>query len=350
MKPLVSVIIPTARAHARWRHMLKHVSEGLRKQTYRNFEVVVVFKLIDDETANILREFSKDLPVKTIMQKDGFVPEAYNLGIENASGEIIAFLDDDAVPYPNWLEEYVKTYNKYDRVGGVSGTTESANLTKDGKITRVPEDSVYPHRKRLKYYDFPWSRPLNGMSNWLIYFGKDGLVHHSPLIENKEKLVLPSLLYMGANMSVKSEALEGIKISENSFLGFAFEQLLSFQIWQKGFNLLFNPKAKVLHFIHKESTGRFYARPKRAALRDAEYVLTYLSLKSKVKAISWPAYALGVSQLILARILRAKNYGPIVSIYRVYGLLHGFVITNSSIISGTLGGKFSIRNSLAKLL
>lgn len=57
-----------------------------------------------------------------------------------------------------------------------------------------------------------------------------------------------------------------------------------------------------------------------------------------------------VFKLILARILRAKDYGPVVSTYRVYGLLYGFVIVNSSIISDAFGGKFSIKNSLAKLL
>ena len=82
--------------------------------------MVVVFKPAGDATEKILKEYSKDLPIKTIMQKKGSITGAYNLGLKNANGQIIAFLDDDAVPYPNWLEEHVKTYGKYGGVGGVS--------------------------------------------------------------------------------------------------------------------------------------------------------------------------------------------------------------------------------------
>ncbi len=348
MEPSVSVLIPTyERAKT-----LKYVLEGLEKQTYRNFEIIIVLKPGQDETSSLLEAFQKKLRMKVVIQKQGSVAAAYNLGLRAAKGEIIAFLDDDAIPSPDWMETHIKTYERFENVGGVSGIAKSAKIQGNKRIVEIPEEHVYPYKRQQKYYDLPWTNPLRGMSDWLIYFGKDGLIHNRALLDEKETLrePVPSLLYMGANMSVKRKAIEGTWVNENSFLGFAFEQVLSFQIWKRGYSLLFNPKAKVLHVIHRESTGRFYTTPKKAALRDAEFVLTFLSLRSKAKDVSWIAYILGVFKLILARILRAKNYGLTTSVYRVYGLLYGFVIANSYAISGALGGRFSIRNSLERLL
>ena len=45
---------------------------------------------------------------------------ARNLGIKEARGDIIAFIDDDALPFPDWAEEMVKTYED-DQVIAVTG-------------------------------------------------------------------------------------------------------------------------------------------------------------------------------------------------------------------------------------
>lgn len=347
MNPLVSVLIPTYRRA----YTLKYVLEGLKRQTYRNFEVIVVFKPSGDETEDVLNKYSEELPIVTIEQKHGFVTDAYNLGLKEASGQIVAFLDDDAVPSANWLEEHTKIYGKYENVGGVSGTTKSACISEDGKIVQISEDSVHPYRRRSKHYHFSWSRPITGMSNWLIYLGTDGLVHHHPQIsKNDLKEISSSLFLMGANMSVKKEAVNGLKINEDLILGFAFEQLLSYQIWRRGYKLLFNPDASVLHIVHSESTGRFFKTPKRAALRDAEFVLTFFFLKSQEREISWLAYALGVLSLIFARTMRVREYGLLTSLYRIYGLSYGFLIGFTYTIFNAFGQKFSIRASLSMLL
>lgn len=347
MKSVVSIIIPTYKRA----HTLKHVLEGLRRQTYRNFEVIVVLKAGGDETEEILEKYSKDLPLIIVIQKDGFVTDAYNLGVAEANGEIVAFLDDDAVPYPNWLEEHVNIYNKYRRVGGISGITKSARITDNGELRQIPEDSFYPYGRKVKQYDFPWSRPLTDMSRWLIYFGRDGLVHHRLRLEDENLHgIFPSLLHMGANMSVKKAAIKGLSINENLILGFAFEQLLSYRISRRGYKLLYNTNAKVLHIVHKESMGRFFQSPSRAALRDAEFILTFFSLKSQEKGVLWVAYVLGLITLVIGRILRGRDYGFFISMHRIHGLLYGFVVGCAYVISRDIGGKFSIRNALKKLL
>ena len=346
MGPRVSIIIPTYKRAS----TLKYVLEGLKEQTYKNFELIIVFKPSGDETQRLLKQYIKDLTMKIVTQKYGFITDAYNLGLEEATGQIVAFLDDDAIPYPNWLEEHVKTYIKHSKVGGVSGPSMSAKITRDGRIIQVPEDFICPHRGSQRSYSFPWMLPIHGMSNWLIFFGRDGLVHHHPQLRNGNfQRILPSLLHMGANMSVKKEAIEGLSVTDNLILGFAFEQLLGYQIWDRRYALLFNPNAKVSHIIHSESMGRFFKNPKRAALRDAEFVLTFSILKSQEKDLSWIAYILGIITLIISRVFKAKENGIRISMYRIYGLLSGFVTGSAYLISKTIKGSFHVRASLKRL-
>jgi glycosyltransferase involved in cell wall biosynthesis len=345
LEPLVTIIIPTFKRG----HLLKYPLEGLKKQTYQNFEVIIIHKPSGDDTEKIVKKYSETFPLLVIKQKSGYVTDAYNLGLRKANGEIIAFLDDDAIPSKYWLEEHVKIYKKDKHIGGISGTTKSAQILKNGKIAEL-ETKDYSSKIKLQF-NFPWSSPLTGMNNWLIYMGVDGLIHHDPLFTKPNlKGLFPSLLWMGANMSVRKKAIEGIKVNESLILGFAFEQILSYQIWERGYKLLFNPKASVLHITQTESLGRFFSSPKRAALRDAELVLTFSLLKNQEKEFSWISHILGILTLIAARIIRANKYGLYNSIYRIYGLLYGFVTGSIYIISKKRGQKFPVRTFLSKLL
>jgi glycosyltransferase involved in cell wall biosynthesis len=346
VKPLISIVIPTSgRAST-----LKHVLEGLKRQTYRNFEVVIVHKPTSDNTGEILNEYSKALKIKVVVQKDGFVTDAYNLGLKQAKGQIVAFLDDDAVPYPNWLENHLQIHENYRQVGGISGATIST-IEKNGEIVQEVDDSVQRHNQKQRSYALPWARPLDGMSGYYIFIGRDGLVHHHSKVENIDSYsLIPSLLHMGANMSIKKEALEGLHVNDELILGFTFEQLLSYQIWKKGYKLLYSPSVKVLHLVHRESTGRFFQSPKRAALRDAEFILTFAFLKSQERELSWIAYILGLFALIGRRITRVSERGLIITISRVIGLLYGFVIGSAYLISKAICQSFSIRVALSRLL
>jgi glycosyltransferase involved in cell wall biosynthesis len=346
-QPHVSVLIVTYKRA----FTLKYVLEGLKQQTYQNFELVIVLKLSGDATLHLLDQYSKDLRMKVVIQKYGFVTEAYNLGLEKTSGKIVAFLDDDAIPYPNWLEEHVALYCKDVELGGVSGPAKSVRITRSEGINQLEENYGYSSNSRQMFCHLPWMRPIHRMSNWLIFLGKDGLMHHHPQLENEDfRGVSSSLLHMGANMSVRKKAVEDLQVNENLMLGFAFEQILSYQIWRLGYTVVYTTNAVVSHIVHDESMGRFFKNPKRAALRDAEFVLTFSILKSQEKELKWIAFLLGIITLIVSRVKKIKEYGFITSAYRVYGLLCGFVAGSALSISKLFGRKFNARAYLSRLL
>jgi glycosyltransferase involved in cell wall biosynthesis len=82
--------------------------EVLRRQTYQEFEVVVVNGPSTDATSTILSDYAEDVKIAHCpVRKLGV---SRNIGIDNAAGEIVAFIDDDAVPEFSWLEKLAIAY------------------------------------------------------------------------------------------------------------------------------------------------------------------------------------------------------------------------------------------------
>jgi glycosyltransferase involved in cell wall biosynthesis len=116
--PHVSVLVPTYRRVAR----LEQCLEGVARQQPGADEVVVVHRADDEETVAFLREWTAGDSVRhraVAVETAGIVP-AQRAGIEAARGDVLAFLDDDAVPRPGWLEEIRRGFGDAT-VGGVGG-------------------------------------------------------------------------------------------------------------------------------------------------------------------------------------------------------------------------------------
>jgi glycogen synthase len=112
--PLCSVVISTYNRAS----FLRNTLQSLARQTYHDFEVIVVCGPCTDETKSVLAAYSERLRVISCPIKNLSVSR--NLGIEAAAGDIVAFIDDDAIATPRWLEELVAGYVS-DDIGGVGG-------------------------------------------------------------------------------------------------------------------------------------------------------------------------------------------------------------------------------------
>jgi glycogen synthase len=109
----VSVVINTYNRGKSLRDTLK----ALRYQTHDAFEVVVVKGPCTDDTDAVLREFDG---VRVADCAEVHLSKSRNIGIVEASGDVVAFIDDDAIPEPGWLAELVVGYDK-PHVGGAGG-------------------------------------------------------------------------------------------------------------------------------------------------------------------------------------------------------------------------------------
>ncbi|RCO21261.1 glycosyltransferase family 2 protein, partial [Escherichia coli] len=90
--PLVSIIIPTYNSS----DYITETLTKLEKQTYPNFEIVIVNDGSKDNTSNVLREYGLTHSRLIIINKEnGGVSSARNTGIRKAQGQFICFMDDD---------------------------------------------------------------------------------------------------------------------------------------------------------------------------------------------------------------------------------------------------------------
>lgn len=65
-------------------------------------------------------------PLKTIVFDDANISAARNLGIAEAAGAVVAFIDDDAVPEPTWLSQLVAPFTE-ERVAAAGGFVRGRN-------------------------------------------------------------------------------------------------------------------------------------------------------------------------------------------------------------------------------
>ena len=79
--------------------------EGLARLDYPDVEVIVVNDGSTDATPNIAAEYD----VLLINQENRGLSAARNRGLEAATGEIVAYIDDDARPDPHWLRYLAAT-------------------------------------------------------------------------------------------------------------------------------------------------------------------------------------------------------------------------------------------------
>jgi glycosyltransferase involved in cell wall biosynthesis len=104
--PRFTVIVPTHRR----RDLAVRLIRGLGDQEFADFEVVVVVDGADQGTTEVLRALETEFPLTVLEQPHRGVAAARNRGAEEASGEILLFLDDDMAPHPALLAEHDRSH------------------------------------------------------------------------------------------------------------------------------------------------------------------------------------------------------------------------------------------------
>ncbi|HJB73708.1 MAG TPA: glycosyltransferase family 2 protein [Candidatus Barnesiella merdigallinarum] len=125
---MISVVIPLYNKEKQIAHTLQSVFN----QTFQNFEVVIVD---DGSTDGSVAEVEKlsDSRIRLIHQKNAGVAAARNRGIEEAKGDLIAFLDADDEWKPEYLATQYHLSQKYPDCNVFACNYEFRNI--EGKVT-----------------------------------------------------------------------------------------------------------------------------------------------------------------------------------------------------------------------
>lgn len=100
--PIISVIVPVYKVEK----YLEQCVRSLLNQTYGNLEIILIDDGSPDSCPDMCNEYQKkDSRVKAVHKENGGLASARNLGLDIASGNLIAFLDSD-----DWLD--LDTYER----------------------------------------------------------------------------------------------------------------------------------------------------------------------------------------------------------------------------------------------
>jgi glycosyltransferase involved in cell wall biosynthesis len=203
---------------------LEKCLEAFKHQTRTANELFVIVRDTDVETKAFLEEFNSELlPLKPLMVSIPGVVAAMNRGLEAASGDIIAFTDDDAAPHNDWLEKIEAHFLSDVRIGGVGG-----------------RDWVY---FGTQLYDGAPQTERIGRIQW---FGRVIGNHHLGIGRSQEVDILK-----GVNMSFRKASLSGLRFDERmrgTGAQVHFEMGFCLALKRSGWKLIYDPAVAVDHF------------------------------------------------------------------------------------------------------
>ncbi|HKZ87370.1 MAG TPA: glycosyltransferase [Anaerolineae bacterium] len=191
---------------------LRDCLEGLRKLEYPSFEVIVVDDGSTDGTAAMANEYG----FRVISTAQRGLSNARNTGMEAATGEIVAYIDDDARPDPHWLTYLAATFlnTAHAGVGGPNLASLDDGLVAEC-IANVPGNPVHI------------------------------------LLSDREAEHIP-----GCNMAVRKACLEAIGGFDPQYRVAGDDVDVCWRLQQRGWTLGFSPAAVVWH--HRRNSARAY--------------------------------------------------------------------------------------------
>jgi GT2 family glycosyltransferase len=236
----ISVVIPTL---GRSKELIDTVS-ALMKQTRIPDEIVII-----DQNQPGLPEVDRFLSgisiVKHYRGESPGVSINYNRCFERAMGDIVLYLDDDIIPDPKLVEFHLENYTESNekKLGGVAGRVEQ------------PQGDAPPELIRVfgKYHR--WTGRITASFN---------------AIERKDVEIAP-----GGNMSFLRKVLLETRGFDEGFggNGYFFETDGTYRVHQKGYRIVFDPRAYVRHLMAPAGGAR---------IRDKS-VHTYFYVKNGIR-------------------------------------------------------------------
>ena len=220
----VSVVICTY-ASDLYEHLAEAI-ESVQSQTYDDVEIVVVVDGNESLCGRVREAYGDALDVIVHCNEENVgLSASRNNALERASGDVIAFLDDDAVADERWLEELLETYEEHDALAAGGRMTP---IWVDGEPGFLPEEF-----------------------HWLVGVTYPGFAEAGEEVRNT----------FGSNISFRADVLEALggfdsEVGRKGELNLqAEEPLLGARMREEyGRGVVYNPDAEVGHKVFEYRT------------------------------------------------------------------------------------------------
>jgi glycosyltransferase involved in cell wall biosynthesis len=204
--PTFSIVIPTYNRLA----LLKSALESLFRQEYDSYEIIVVSDGSTDGTNQYLSSLASEGRLRYFNQQNQGPALARNLGISNARGAFIAFIDDDCIAPADWLKKYAERFAQCG-ASGIGGSSVTGNTS---SLFAVVNDLI-------------------------VNFFKEHI---------NTRADVPTPFLTSNNAAYKKASLEKVGGFHKDFKRGAEERDLNFRLTQSGEKLLYDASISIGHY------------------------------------------------------------------------------------------------------
>jgi GT2 family glycosyltransferase len=193
--------------------------DQLFAQDYLNREIIVVDDGSTDDTEAVVRDAQARGELKLVRsERNRGCPSARNLGLREAKGEIVAFVDADGFTASHWLSAVVTAFGEDPQIGGVASTV---------------------------FFD----------DNPLVVNGAGGIVNRQgwaadlSMNESYEDVRIASeaLYPMGCGMALRREALKRVGSFDDRMLNYYDDVDYGIRLWRAGYKVVVAADAWIDH-------------------------------------------------------------------------------------------------------
>ena len=244
--PLVSIIILTRNGIDYLKTLFKNFKQNI---CYPNYEIIVIDNDSSDESVEYLTELSNELPIKIIENKTNeSFSQANNKGVEESNGEYVLLLNNDMEPIYGWLNHMMAAYLSSPEIGIVGAKlifpySENAHT------------SLRTQNEGIKYTE------LNGFLNENDGYIVPYNIKESEISDNDDDENQEMASVLGASLLIKKELYQEVSGLDDDYF-YNYEDIdLCFRIIQKGYKVIYTPKAKLYHYYQATRIDGFDLSP-----------------------------------------------------------------------------------------
>ena len=188
----------------------------IKRQTVKPNEIVVVNGGGENNCKDTLQKWKNNFTKLKIKETQNInLAVSRNIGLSICQGDLVLFTDDDARPYPDWIEKIKKAYEMHPDAFAIGGNV--VDISGDDFLSRIAEIATFP------------------------YYKNNSEVRHIP----------------GVNVSYKKEVINHIgEFDETLFRGEDVDY--NWRIYKKGLKLLFISDVLVKHIHRSTWKSLFY--------------------------------------------------------------------------------------------
>jgi GT2 family glycosyltransferase len=216
-QPLVSVIILNYNGMS----LIERCLGSVLNSNYHNFEVLFVDNASSDNSVDFTkRKFENDTRLKIIQCRENFgFAQGNNIGVGQAKGKYLVFLNTDTEVNPDWMRELVAIMENDLTLGAAQS-----------KLLRMNAPKIF-----------------DSAGDIMDYYGGAFSRGHGESDDGQYDVVSDIFSARGAAFIIKRDIFETLGMFDTKFVSFLEDVDLSWRIWLNGYRIVFVPKSIVFH-------------------------------------------------------------------------------------------------------